>query len=289
MLRLVSLVIGLALVGMMMQMVQSPGAKQKLALMFGGASPVATPADTTPLDDTNAQTESPRYLDSVDRSKLTLIEDNAWLRDEESDAWFHLLDVVRNAEPAELDAASVGEVAYAQLLGQPQVYRGRVVQLDGEAKRIERIKPAENNLGIDNLYLIHIQPSRDLMRPFAIYCQELPTGWSTEGEIPGSGRMTCQALFFKNKVYKNQTGVDLMPVFLTATIAPVGDPKPLVDRTPTMPAWQTASLAALVAAALVAWVALRSGAEPRPELALDAAELADDLQALTAADNETPP
>lgn len=277
MLRLGSLVIGLALIGMMMQMVQSPGAKQKLALMFGDAPPAASQAGNTVN-----QAESPTYLPNVDPAKLDTIEDNTWLRDEEADVWFHLLSAVRSATPDQLQAASVGEAAYAQLLGQPEVYRGRVVQLEGEAKRVERIAPAANDLGIEHLYLIHIQPSRDLLRPFAIYCQQLPEGWTVAGEIPDNGRMNCHAIFFKNKVYNHQTGVDLMPVFLAGGITSVGEPTPLVDRTPSMPAWQMAALAVLVAGILVMCIAWRNDDQQRPATHVDARELAQDLQALTA-------
>ncbi|MCO6045556.1 hypothetical protein NG895_16715 [Aeoliella sp. ICT_H6.2] len=279
-LRLVSMVAALGLVAVVMASLEQSRTHEKLALLFGDASPVADLP--TEVD----QPERPAYLAAIDREKLESIVDNAPFADEEQDAWFHVIEVARNATADELSAASVGEAVFVQLVNQPQVYRGRVVSLRGNVRRIESIQPAENDLGIDQLYLVYIQPGRDVLRPFAIYCQELPAGWSTGEEFPGDGRIECNALFFKNKVYDHARGVDLMPVFVARSFAPVSVAAPLVTRNTSLPAWQLIALAAGIAAVVVAWI-VWNGAEPaRPQLGPDSQSVANELHALQAL--ETP-
>lgn len=269
-LRLVSLTMGLALVVILMQIARSPGTVEKLGILFGGAPPAPPTVGgkvAVPLPD-------------VDASLLETIEDNTHFRDEEIQAWFHLLGIASSATADQLAAASLGEIAYAQLLNQPEFYRGQVVHVDGNARRVESIMPAANDADVDQLYLILVQPSRDLLRPFAIYCHELPAGWSIDDNLPNDGRMTCEALFFKNKVYDNQLGVDLMPVFLAHSVTPIARSDTLVDRTPALPAWQMIAVAALVVGGIVLWISVRNTDHPRPRVALDATEVAKTLESL---------
>lgn len=278
--RLVSLVLGLLLVALLMQTIQSPATREKLALMFGDSPPVVDP----PPPDSQATTSG--YLPTVDRSRLVPVEDNTHFRDEESDAWFHLLQVAGEADPQELAAASVGEVVFAQYLGQPEVYRGRVVTIEGNARRVEAITPAANDLGINRLYRIIVQPDRDIRRPFTLYCLTLPNGWSPDGEIPADGRLRASAMFFKNWVYSHPRGVDISPVFIAQSITPLSTPTPQLYTERTLPVWQIVAIAAAVAVLIVGWISLRSVDPPRPALGPDATEVQAELEALRHAQEE---
>lgn len=272
--RLASLVLGLGLVALLMHSVQAPATREKLALLFGDSPPVVNPPPADP------QAAGDGYLPGLDRSQLEAIEDNTHFRNQESDAWFHLLALARQASDQQLAKLSVGEVVFAQYLGQPEVYRGRVVTVEGNARRIETVDPATNDLGFDRLYRIIVQPDRDVRRPFTLYCLELPAGWSPDGEIVGDGRLRCHAMFFKNWVYNHARGVDLSPVFIARSFTPLvtAPPQPYGDRTPTL--WQTVLLAATVAVALVCWIALGSREPSRPTLGPDAEQLRAELAAL---------
>ncbi|WP_442484883.1 hypothetical protein [Aeoliella sp. SH292] len=274
-LRLVSLVVSLGVIFVLMDVLKSPATREKLALMFGDAAPVAEPP---PAED---QPGRPAYLASVDRDKLDAIEDNTTFRDEESDAWFNLVAAVRDASDEDLKAASVGEIVFAQYLGQPKVYRGRVVELDGNVRRVESITPAANDLGITQLYRVILQPSRDIRRPFTLYCLELPKGWSVGGAIPDGGAIATRAVFFKNWVYNYEGGVDLSPVFVARSFTPIAEPTPLVERGPMIPLWQVFALAGLASALVVAWIVWKSKEDPRPDIAPDPEELAHDFESLT--------
>ncbi len=259
-----------------MQIVQSPATVEKLALLLGEPT-------TAPVIEPSLLPANPPP--AIDQALLESIEDNTTFRDEESAAWFHLLDIVRTSDSQQFASASLGEIAYAQLLNQPEHYRGRVVRIDGNARRVEQIAPAANDHGIDTLFRIIIQPSRDLLRPFTLYCLELPAGWSVGDQLPNNGRLSVDGLFFKNWVYNNSQGVDLSPVFVSRSLAPISAPHTLVDRTPPLPAWQLIALALLAAAVAVVWVASRNTGAIARRYAADSAQVASDLQSLTLEDN----
>ncbi len=272
-LRLVSLAMGLGLVIMLMQIARSPGTIEKLGLLFGNSSPSPPPTNTDRPE---------AALPTVDPGLLVTVEDNTTFRDEETDAWFHLLAVARNANDKQLVDASLGELAYAQLVNQPTCYRGQVVRIDGNIRRVESITPATNDEGIDQLYRIIIQPSHDVLQPFTLYCLELPLGWVAGDSPPNEGRMTTEALFFKNWLYNHQRGVDLSPVFVSRTFSPIVESVRLVDRTPALPAWQTAVLAAIVAAVVVGWIVMHNVDSPRRRYSNEGSEVASELHNLTA-------
>lgn len=227
-----------------------------------------------------ADSPAPVLLATIDASLLEVVEDNTTFRDDEAAAWFHLLEVARDMSDKQLEAVSAGELAYAQLINQPSFYRGRVVHIDGNARRVEAITPAENHAGIEQLYRIIVQPGRDVLRPFTLYCLELPSGWAPGDQLPNNGHMTANALFFKNWVYNHQQGVDLSPVFLSRSVTPIATIAREEDSGTTLPAWQLVGLAALSAGAIVAWIALRGDGTPRPYPATAASEIADELRSL---------
>ncbi|MGI9457232.1 MAG: hypothetical protein ACR2NU_11770 [Aeoliella sp.] len=274
--RLLSLVAGLALVIVMMQVAQSPSTKRRLELLFGETMSEQRPA---PIADPAMGIATADYFDGIDSALLDSVEDNTVFRDEESDAWFHLFEVARAADPEALKAASLGEVARAQLIGQPEFYRGRVVTIRGVVRRTEITNPAPNELGIDKLYRVILQPHQDARLPFTLYCIELPAGWTTES--PQDTPIVLTGFFFKNWVYGNQVGVDLSPVIVANSMTPivqevVESPEPSLP-----PAWQLIALAAAFAGALVAIIWVRGKPAPRPVPSADVAqEVADSLCAL---------
>jgi len=273
-LRLMSLAAGLVLVVMLMQMADSPATKRKLELLFGGE---ATPAPAVAVP-TNPPAAIPtelgdRYLPGLDIPLLETIEDNTTFVDEEADAWFHLLGLLQNTSDAELQAASVGKVAYPQLISQSEFYRGRVVELAGTVKRVEQVQPADNDLGIEKLNRVLIRPSRNGQMPVTLYCLEEPAGWKLDEAI------VVQGVFFKNQVYKHQQGIDLTPVLLARTFLPTEVAATPAPAKELPPAWQLVALAVVIAAMVIGIVLMKSnGQQPRPAVETDASEVADSLR-----------
>lgn len=253
--RLGSLLMGLVLVGGIMSSLRTPETQYRLAVLFGGA------AGGEPAEQVEARAQRGAKLAAkVDRQLLESLDDDTPFRDAETPAWFHLLELARDTPPTELSAASAGEIAYAQLLQQPRHYRGKVITVSGLAHRIEEITPAENDLGIDTLYRVIVQPGGNGRLPFTCFCLELPEGFSIEG-TPRPVRI--EGFFVKNLVYAHAEGLDKTPVIAARSLVALDTQVATssADRSPSR-AWMIAIVAAVaIGVALFLWQATRP---PRP-------------------------
>jgi hypothetical protein len=201
------------------------------------------------------------------------VKDNALFSAAEHDAWFLVWKELQETPASELRRQSLGRVAYAQLVGQPDVYRGKSVHVRGWVIR-ESVKAApKNSLGLAEYHQLVIAPLGGGQWPFVVYCRDLPAGFPRgEGLREAVG---VDALFFKNWSYPYEGGMGLAPVLVATTIdwtapAAVAESKARsVDVTTLVVGGASALLAALL---FVAWVVRhtrrpRVGGEPAPDFA----------------------
>ena len=196
---------------------------------------------------------------------LSVIKDNTYFRAEENPVWFSLLDRLQKTA---LSGDSVGEVTYAQLLEQPDVYRGEVVTVRGTAMREELLDAPANDLGIERYHRLVIRPEGGGVWPMVVYSLELPAKFP-RGENP-KVEVTAHGFFFKNWSYSWQDGLGLAPVILTKTV----DWQPPVVATPTRKPITTGELLGMIAgggllASLLGWFAWRQSRRPATVLGHD--------------------
>lgn len=251
------MVAGLVLIALMMQSVQSPQMEMRLAMLLQEEGP---PASSQTFAESRPAAEE--WIERVDRELLKSINDDAPFRNDETGAWFHLWQLALESAPAELQQASEGPISYAQLMQQPDYYRGRVVTVRGIVHRIEQIPAAKNDLGIESIYLVWIQPGGTDRLPFQFCCLELPPGYSL-GEMTRPVR--GHGIFFKNRVYQHGEGIDKCPVLIARTFQDLSPPtreaaedsSPLLFPTTTL----VVALAIAVVVVLFIW---RSAFVPSP-------------------------
>src|SRR5690606_37317480 len=102
------------------------------------------------------------------------VRDNAPFRQAEQPAWFAALAAVQRLGAAGLASESVGVVGYAALNSQPDAYRGRVVTVTGRVLQVEATEPAANDLGVDRLWRVTMQPTGGDVWPITVYTLEEP-------------------------------------------------------------------------------------------------------------------
>jgi hypothetical protein len=178
---------------------------------------------------------SPTPFPGIRPDLLKTIEDNTYFRTAEKDAWFHFIELMQNETPGTIHAVPV---EYAQLVDQPNVYRGKLVTVRGTARQITQEKPAANDLGITSYYRIVIQPADGANWPIIVYCLELPRGVAPGDDL--SLDATVTGLFFKKLSYKWRDGLGIAPVIvaknvttISATARPVAKNQPLTDNVST--------------------------------------------------------
>jgi len=150
------------------------------------------------------------------------VRDDYPFRFDERDAWFGLLAVLRDTDPAVLRRASLGRVTYVQIFEQPDVYRGRLVSVRGIVRRAHRVPAPKNDLGFDHYYQTWITPQDSPSNVLVVYCLNLPEGFPTGVELEESVELV--GFFFKRWVYQAQDKLRTAPVVLAGSL--VWQPKP---------------------------------------------------------------
>jgi len=187
-------------------------------------------AFVSPADIASEEQPSDRYFPGVKPQLLGTIRDDTTFRYQEREAWFNLLDVLRDSDDATLRKASVGRVSFAQLFKQSDDYRGELVTLVGTIHRAHPLSPPKNEDGFDRYYRLWLQPADNLTSPIVIYCLELPDGFPTGMKV--SAEVEVTGFFFKRWAYKAQDSLRTAPTVLARTVD-WHPPKPLGSDAPT--------------------------------------------------------
>jgi hypothetical protein len=181
------------------------------------------------------------------------VKDNALFLPAEEEAWFLLWDEAIRRGPAEFEQRAA-PVTYAQLVNQPNIYRGLPVQVRGRVLR-ESIKRApENSLGIAEYHQLVLAPIGGGDWPVIIYCLDLPVGFPRGDGLKED--MDVVGMFFKNWSYPYEGGMGLAPVLVTKALKWTPKTKPPVREQAVDDAnvgW-LASAAVIAVVGFLAWV-----------------------------------
>ncbi len=197
------------------------------------------------------------YFPGLKAAYLDTVRDDTFFRAADHDGWFHLLDILSSAEPAELEDASRGRVSFAQLFQQSADYRGHVVRLQGTVRRAFPLRPPKNDYGIDRYYQLWLFPDDNPSLPVILFCLELPEGFPTGMTLVE--RAAVVGFYFKRLAYEASDTLRTAPTVLArgirwqkaAPAAPIGPPEP---GSP----WSVFAVAALFSAILAAYIYWRT-------------------------------
>jgi len=157
------------------------------------------------------------YFGGVRPELLADIRDDAVFVSGDHAGFFHLLNILRQADPAQIAAASTGEVSFVQIFKQPAEYRGQLVTLRGTLRRATWRDAPQNDDGIEGYFHTVLQPRERPENPVVIYCLELPDGFPTGEEIRVD-HVTVTGFFFKRWAYRAGDGIRTAPLLLARGI-----------------------------------------------------------------------
>jgi hypothetical protein len=203
------------------------------------ADQVAAIDTRLPLDDARgmagaftAQPPKPvpegEYFPGVDPELLAEVRDDTVFRGAEHQVFFHLLNVLKESDPAELIAASRGNTAFVQLYQQPDHYRGKLVTVRGTLVRSFLLPAPKNDHGIKEYYQTWVRPHDNLANPLVIYTLEMPEGLPSGMNL--SEQIECTGFFYKRWAYKAADTIRTAPLLLVRTVewkrpvVPPGEP-----------------------------------------------------------------
>ncbi len=275
--RIWTLLLALGMVVLAMRQLNQPTTAQRLGQLFGAQDLSDDDADGTSVEFTPTTDAVPTAaVDEVQRDAepiatnrssnnevepLSKIRDNTYFRPDETEAWFDMFEALQNRDDTALMAASIGELTYAQLLKQPDYYRGKVVTVRGTIRREELQQAPDNRLNIETYHRLWIEPVGGGNWLIVVYCLALPNDFPRGDQLSESVAVTGH--FFKNWSYTWDGGLAIAPAVLARSVdwQPAASLRPLTTA-PSQRSWLQAIIIATLFAAIVVYVALRTTRRP---------------------------
>lgn len=203
--------------------------------------------DTSPieLDDENGDVEG--WLPGVDRPQLDGIIDDTYFHRDEHAAWFHLLQVLNQTPSQTLESYSLGRTSYLQLNGQIELYRGRLVDIEGTIRRVERYDAPANTAGIASYWRCWLFPNDGPQLPIVIFLLNAPPDLAEATELEYPVRLT--GIVYKRWAFRSVEELTTAPVVLakniTSQVASVAESQPFRAPMPrNARRWLVAGIAA---------------------------------------------
>jgi hypothetical protein len=191
-----------------------------------------------------------RFFPGVKPEFLSGVRDDTLFRSAETDAFYHLMKLLKETDEKALEAASTGHVTFTQLFTQPKEYRGELVTVAGTLRRNQRLSAPQNKYGIEKYYELIIQPD-DRAEPLLIYCLQPPDNLPQGENL--SQPITATGFFYKRQAGMSGDGLRTWPLVLAKTvIAPVAPPAGKVAKKEPM-SLVTAMVGSVCVGLLVIW------------------------------------
>jgi hypothetical protein len=154
----------------------------------------------------------------IDRRILADVRDNTLgVRSEEADPFFRLLAHTLQTPASSLAMAARKDVLYLNLMTESDTFRGELVSISGDLRRLNRFPASENPYGVVDLYEGWVFTADSGTNPYRVVCtvipKDMPTGEAINLPVRVSG------YFFKREGYETPGGLHVAPLLLAKTIA----------------------------------------------------------------------
>ena len=203
----------------LMAQLERPATVEYLERVFG-TPPVANerlpaPRHAVAVEDAAAGADDANAAKPASGGPWEKVKDNALFLPAEEEAWFLLWDEALRTAPADLERRAT-KVTYAQLVNQPNIYRGLPVRAQGRVLRESVKRAPENLLGITQYHQLVLAPIGGGDWPVIVYCLELPAGFPHGDDLKED--LDVVGMFFKNWSYPYEGGMGLAPVLITKSL-----------------------------------------------------------------------
>lgn len=196
------------------------------------------------------------YQQVQDRTSLGWSGDTgAWIR-----LWEQAIDG---------DASAGNSVSRIELMGQPDLYRGQTVTVEGWVRSArKKVLDPESELGLPHYFVLWVRPLETKQGPYCVYTMELPAEFPdvTEQFSELNERVQISGYPFKIRTYVTaDSSVDQCPVMIASHLTRIDNPE-----FTSVNQWQPSRLTLMIAlisipliASFLAWAAFRNS-ETRP-------------------------
>ncbi len=186
--------------------------------------------------------EAGKYDDLVvPESLLKSVQDNTLgVRSAEAEAFYSVLARARNLADVEQSGAAKDETAYTVLMSNAAHYRGRLVTISGQIRRLNALPVEQNDAGIDRLYEAWMFTADAGNNPIRVVVTSIPEGMPLGESDRLRGRVT--GYFFKLQGYEAQSGLHTAPLLLAKELKQLPSVRPAIGPSSSLNMLLTAGL-----------------------------------------------
>ncbi|NOX53521.1 MAG: hypothetical protein GXP27_03620 [Planctomycetes bacterium] len=183
----------------------------------GGSSVSPGPAKPAPFGRGAGQVDP---AVTVDPKVLSGVSDNTiGIRRSEKQAYELLLARARDLPRAELERAVRAGADYTVLMLEPESFRGSVVQVAGDLRRLLKFRAADNSYGLTDLYEAWVFTRESGSRPYRIVCSRIAEGIPEGMSLDPPIRVHATGYFFKLFSYATPDGrIQAAPLILAGEL-----------------------------------------------------------------------
>lgn len=144
----------------------------------------------------------------------------------DSPAWGRIWELNLSRLPDQATLAQPIPVTHLELTSQPSFYRGKPVRASGRVQAAIREPLTVRELGIEQLYVLVVNPSDSNVSPYFVYTRQLPEGFPgvTDQYVKMNIPIELEGRFFKIRTYPDtQNKVQNAPMILAYLIRPLDE------------------------------------------------------------------
>jgi len=146
---------------------------------------------------------------------LAMVEDSSPFRGTDFEAWSQIFDNIREANAGDLSAKDAPLVQFGQLFQQSDLYRGKLVTIQGTIRRCVKLPPNSLDERAGNLWQLWVF-SGGQTSPIVVYSMHIPDDFPVGDEINETASL--QAVYFKKWVYAAKGGTMTAPLLLARNV-----------------------------------------------------------------------
>ena len=179
---------------------------------------------------TSVGTSDRNLSSSHDRASLTSVSDKAFgiPKSERAtyEAWLNRASV---ADQADLERTAHRDVPFAVLMLEPDRFRGDLITIEGDLRRLNRIPATSADTAESDSYEAWIFTADSGLNPYRVVCTSLPTGFAFGDQLTPPIRVRATGYFFKRYSYATAGNYHTAPLLLAKTLARLTSHKPSVQ------------------------------------------------------------
>ena len=159
--------------------------------------------------------------ESNSKEALASVSDNTFgIPKAERAAYEGLLNQVSGADQADLEQTAHREVPFAVLMLEPNRFRGELITINGDLRRLSRIPNPGNHVNKPESYEAWIFTADSGLNPYRVVCTSLPTGLAFGDQLTSPIRVRVTGYFFKRYSYATTGNYHTAPLLLAKTLVP---------------------------------------------------------------------